>query len=403
MPKRPASGSTCQAKCSSVWSYYDTLEDVTIVKCMVEACTKRVVRRGKPGTQKKDLGTKSMWDHLKIYHTVEYKEACKVRDEHTVAKKAMAAKVEEKKTIFLLKDPTATRQMTLLETKDRAQPWPAEHTEQRELEYMMGEWLCNAVLPYTVASDDCLLAFLNRLNKKFTPPSEKKLRQNIIPDIYARVKREVQTILKDAVEIFSATTDIWSSKSQNSFLSFTLHFVNSEWKRKSCVLQCLPFDDSHTGETIATSLASIVTSWGLNGMIHVMVRDNAQNMVKAMAINGWTDAGCFLHTLNLVVNHSIFVQSGVKAMMSRAKKLVTYIRCSPKASAILKKHQNELGIEDNTLILGEPTRWGSYYDMLCRLIQQKRAIRRLEVDDSLTLSEQQTLTPNDWLLIPKVL
>ena len=193
MPKRPASGSTCQAKYSSVWSYYDTLEDVTIVKCMVEACTKRVVRRGKPGTQKKDLGTKSMWDHLKIYHTVEYKEACKVRDEHTVAKKAMAAKVEEKKTIFLLKDPTATRQMTLLETKDRAQPWPAEHTEQRELEYMMGEWLCNAVLPYTVASDDCLLAFLNRLNKKFTPPSEKKLRQNIIPDIYARVKREVQT------------------------------------------------------------------------------------------------------------------------------------------------------------------------------------------------------------------
>ena len=54
--------------------------------------------------------------------------------------------------------------------------------------------------------------------------------------------------------------------------------------------------------------------------------------------------------------------------------------------SILHTHQTTLEGEDdvvvqhNNLIMGEKTRWSSYYHMLLRLEQQKRAIRRCEED-----------------------
>ena len=132
-------------------------------------------------------------------------------------------------------------------------------------------------------------------------------------------------------------------------------------------------------------------------------------MVKAMKLNGWESAGCFLHTLQLFVEQSIFEQSGVKLMMTRANKLVSYFKHSLKAMSILHKHQKALHEEDggmishNNLILGEKTRWSSYYYMPLRLQQQKRAIRRCDDDYEINIKSDQTLNSIDWVLIPKVI
>ena len=76
------------------------------------------------------------------------------------------------------------------------------------------------------------------------------------------------------------------------------------------------------------------------------MRDNAPNMVNAMQLIGWKGAGCFLHNLQFVVTHSIFEQSGVKSIMARASKLVSYFKHSPKAMYILHKHQTALEGQD---------------------------------------------------------
>ena len=116
-----------------------------------------------------------------------------------------------------------------------------------------------------------------------------------------------------------------------------------------------------------------------------------------------------LPTYSTVVTHSIFEQSGVKSMMARASKLVSYFKHSPKAMYILHKHQTALESQDNVvlshnnLIMGEKTRWSSYYHMLLRLQQQKRAIRRCEDDPDIDLNSSQILASFDWELIPKVI
>ena len=90
-------------------------------------------------------------------------------------------------------------------------------------------------------------------------------------------------------------------------------------------------------------------------------------------------------------------------MMGRVSKLISYFRKSLKAMGVLRCHQMDLnGVPECTLILGEQTRWNSYYDILVRLLQQKRAIR-YAADDINIINIEYQLTSNDWMLIPKLI
>ena len=90
-------------------------------------------------------------------------------------------------------------------------------------------------------------------------------------------------------------------------------------------------------------------------------------------------------------------------MMGRASKLISYFRKSLKAMGVLRCHQMDLnGVPECTLILGEKTRWNSYYDILVRLLQQKRAVR-CAADDINFINIEYQLTSNDWMLIPKLI
>ena len=80
-----------------------------------------------------------------------------------------------------------SKQLTVQEIFDRLKKWPQHHPEQQSLTFRLGEWICNAVLPYTVVEDDRFKVMINQLNTKFYIPSEKQLRQSIIPDIGVKV------------------------------------------------------------------------------------------------------------------------------------------------------------------------------------------------------------------------
>ena len=147
------------------------------------------------------------------------------------------------------------KQLTFQETFDRLKKWPQHHPEQQSLTFRLGEWICNAVLPYTVVEDDRFKVMINQLNPKFDIPSEKQLRQSIIPDMYKRVYQHVQ-----------------ASQSLHSFISTTIHFIDDNWQPKMVVLACFPFDESHTAQHIlADALDGILTEWKLKQKLHVVI------------------------------------------------------------------------------------------------------------------------------------
>ena len=63
------------------------------------------------------------------------------------------------------------------------------------------------------------------------------------------------------------------------------------------VLECLPFNESHSSENLIKALQSVFLEFGIENCIHAIVRDNAANIVKATNKGGWKNLGCFLHDI----------------------------------------------------------------------------------------------------------
>ena len=120
-------------------------------------------------------------------------------------------------------------QLSLEEAFELKNKWLPGHPEQISGTYLLAEWIYDSLLPYTTVENERFNVFINNLNHKFDVPSEKVLRQRIIPDIYRRVQYKIIELLyTNLCDYCSATSDIWTSKSQHAFISFTLHIINKE-------------------------------------------------------------------------------------------------------------------------------------------------------------------------------
>lgn len=56
------------------------------------------------------------------------------------------------------------------------------------------------------------------------------------------------------VSYFSTTTDLWSSRMSEPYLSLTVHYIDEKWTLLNVCLKTSYFPDDHTSETIAQGL-----------------------------------------------------------------------------------------------------------------------------------------------------
>ena len=80
----------------------------------------------------------------------------------------------------------------------------------------------------------------------------------------------------------SITIDLCSSFAQDSYHSLTCHFVTAEFERVQVCLHAVSFDDSHTGDQIASTLINCLQAWGIFDALHVGVCDNGSNFIAGL-------------------------------------------------------------------------------------------------------------------------
>jgi hypothetical protein len=142
--------------------------------------------------------------------------------------------------------------------------YPAAHPKQMELTRYFAEWISDVVLPFAVVKNSGIIHLLEKLNPRFGCPSEKVLGQKIFPVVFEKVKRHVVNILETEVgENASMTTDLWTSPTNNSFMSLILHYLDADFQQKMVVLGCFPFDESHEGSAIQEKINGIVDCRGV--------------------------------------------------------------------------------------------------------------------------------------------
>jgi hypothetical protein len=117
--------------------------------------------------------------------------------------------------------------------------------------------------------------------------------------------------LQNDIKYFSATTDIWSSKSMESFMPLTLHALTEDFEVINLTLAVDPLRGRHTSDFICRTMQDSFNDWGVQkDDLVLMLRDNASNAVKAC--NDWNVKyfGCIGHTFHLILG-PLFVKKGL--------------------------------------------------------------------------------------------
>ena len=267
--------------------------------------------------------------------------------------------------------------------------------------------------PYSVVEGAGFRHMIKALEPRYKIPSRKHFSNKVIPALYEETRQEIVKELSDTASV-ALTSDGWTSRATESFLTVTVHYITSEWEMKSSVLQTRPLYESHTSEHLSEALTEAVTEWKLQrGSSTIPVTtDNAKNMVNAVNATAGLgpQIGCFAHTVNLAAKNAVSINQ-VSRLLGKMRKVVAFFHRSTTATHALKTKQEMLQLPVHKLIHDVPTRWNTTYDMLERYLEQQASIYsalmdkdvRKNVKDIAVLTDSEVKLAEDLTKIPKPL
>ena len=160
-----------------------------------------------------------------------------------------------------------------------------------------------------------------------------------------------------------------------SLLSFTAHWITESFERKCAVLNVLPLEESHTGEYLASKYTEMLSAWEIPiERVHLVLRDNAASMEKAMRDALLPSFGCFVQ---LVVEEGVIAQRAVTDILTTCRKAVGHFKHSATAYNHFHEIQKRLGIATHRLQQDIKTRWNSSYYMLQSVLELPTDITEL--------------------------
>ncbi len=221
--------------------------------------------------------------------------------------------------------------------------------------------------PFAVVENEGFKHMISVLEPRYILPSRAHFSQNVLPKLFEEAKGNVVKELI-AAEYNAITTDGWTSRATQSYMTVTAHFITENWQIANPVLQ--------TAEHLAEILEAAVAEWKISksNVPIPVTTDNAKNITNAVEAAGFKPhVRCFAHTVNLAAQKGLGVQQ-VSQLLGRVRKVVTFFHRSTTAVEVLKEKQELLQLPSHKLIQDVVTRWNSSHDMLERYLEQQAAV-----------------------------
>ena len=152
---------------------------------------------------------------------------CKHPPEHKVVKTRKKEDEESRKK----KNPRAhSVQLTLEATVDKTQKYSSTCPRQKRLDNALVKMVSTDMQPSAIVEDKGFKKFVSLLDPKYQPPSRRNLMRRI----------PVKEIVKNKLNASSTvclTTDIWTSRASQGYMTVTYHFIDESWLLKTFVLE----------------------------------------------------------------------------------------------------------------------------------------------------------------------
>lgn len=224
--------------------------------------------------------------------------------------------------------------------------------------------------PVSVVEDEGFRNFVKTLDHRYTIPSRKNLMGEKIPALYEECRSKVKKAL-DAANSVVLTTDMWTSRATEAYLTVSYHIIDENWQMQAYVLETSSFSGQHSADNICSELKRITDEWGITAKVHAVITGNGANMVAVVRKAGWAHYPCFAHTLNLAVKDSIKALPDLLGIQQKCSAVVAFSHHSTRAAVRLKEIQKQLKLPEHKLIQSVETRWNSVFYMFERLLEQK--------------------------------
>ncbi|KAJ4438424.1 hypothetical protein ANN_14369 [Periplaneta americana] len=212
--------------------------------------------------------------------------------------------------------------------------------------------------PFSIVEDRGFVELIRALNPSYQLPTRKAITTTLLPAAYEQCKNVVLEKVSSARNV-CLTTDCWTSKSIESYIALTAHYINEKLQLDSVLLDCSQINGPHTSSNLAATIKKITDRFNLSDKVSIVVTDNAANMKNA------------------VINELKWKYFGSS---SATEKLFTYQRNS--GVGVPKK-----------LLKDVVTRWNSTFYMLQRLEELEEPVK---ATIALINKDLPVLTEREW-------
>ena len=336
---------------SIVWKFFDLIEQekdgIKVKNAACKICVDTILTYAG--------GTSNLMHHLEARHPNEY---CKAKNEESgdESDKPM-------KQTSLPVRPSVKR---------------CSLARSKEINTAIVDFVALDLRPIAVVDGCGFNKLLTCLEPGYTVPSRTFV-MNSLKQQYSVMKQKLRESL--SVRNLAITTDIWTSRATEAYMTITAHYISDEWKIESNVLCTCEMAERHTGANIALRIQEVLEVWNIQAShVSAVVTDNASNMTAALNSLECGHLPCFAHTLQLAVNKGLDANS-LNQLSSLARKLVGHFKHSALATAALRQKQEQMNVPKHHLIQDVVTRWNSTFLMFQRLLEQRWVVYAVLLDE----------------------
>lgn len=203
----------------------------------------------------------------------------------------------------------AKDQPTLNDFVRRAEPLPEKRTEA--LHKKLAAMVALDLQPYSVVEDRGFKELMaEAVPNIYHLPSPATLSRALVPRMYDDTRKKVKAELSSAFErgttAVAFTSDMWTSRANESYVSFTCHFLTPTFQMKRFTLNTRHMAASHSAGNIAGLLDEMCNEWEIcDDCQKYIITDNGRNIRAAVRRLPWTERSCFAHTLQLAIHDAI--------------------------------------------------------------------------------------------------
>jgi len=136
-------------------------------------------------------------------------------------------------------------------------------------------------MPISFCSSPGFKHFMNVVEPNYKPCFPESVK-NRLKLLMSDIKNIIKNELNEVTSV-SCTTDCWTSRSQELYITIICHTIDKQWIPKSFTLTTHEVDERHTAVNIERHLEKSLVEWDIEKKVIAIVTDNAVNVISAVS------------------------------------------------------------------------------------------------------------------------